>query len=512
MTGNKLYLDYIAGADPAAGFYTHPPLDFDAAQRARAAYSYPRREVGRLLHDYNAALGAHAGALANIDALADAGAFCVIAGNQVGFLGGPVYTTYKIVTTIRLAERLEAELGVRVVPTFWLASEDHDFNEINHIHFLKGDGETGRVKFGWEQEGRPVSDLPITDEVRRAYQEYLACLPTGPHRAEVEELFAPDEAEDYCSWQARIWARLFSGRGLVLVEPRVIRPAGGSFFRLALEHAGEIEQRLAGVARRLAEAGYAPQLTSEEAGRLYTFAADGRRVRVEHPQEHVPLAEAHPERYSSDAALRPLFADSLLPVLADVSGPGEISYQAMLRPLHDLFEVPQPLLFPRMHCTVVSASEASLLARYGTSAEEVLLERLDPDAAFRRLAPEGDLALFVAARGQVESALAPLRPYLEGIDPGLGQTWARALEHSLGSIDKLEERALKARMSQLRFSKQELLSLRNSLLPRGRLQERVLPLPHFLNRHGTAFLDELFSAGNLDHFTHRILTLENTDA
>jgi uncharacterized protein YllA (UPF0747 family) len=79
----------------------------------------------------------------------------------------------------------------------------------------------------------------------------------------------------------------------------------------------------------------------------------------------------------------------------------------------------------------------------------------------------------------------------------------------LRSLDKLEDRAIKARMSQERFSKQRLRALLNALLPRGRLQERVFPLPHFLDRFGMEFLEEVFRAGDLSDFGHHVLTLES---
>lgn len=511
MAGNRLYLDYIAGVSTASAFYTHSPMDFAVALASRRSYPYPRREVSRLLASYNANLGAHTHAMASIEALLDTDTFCVIAGNQVGFLGGPVYTAYKIITTIRLAARLQAELGVRCVPMFWLASEDHDFNEINHIYLLKSDGEVGQIKFSWDKEGNPVSDLPLSEDVRRAYQEYFGSLLPDSYLPQVEPLFTPRLSESYCTWHARLWSQLFSRHGLVLVEPWVIRPLGGGFLRFALEHTGEIGRRLADIAQRLAAAGYSPALTSERAGYMYTFDLSGRRVRVEEPQEHLTEAEAHPERYSTDAVLRPLFVDAILPVVADVLGAGEIAYQAMLKPLHELFAVPQPLLFPRKHYTVVAKAEADLIARYGTSVADILCGRFDLDAAFRNLMPADELALFVSVRHHVEEALTPLRPYVESVDPGLGQTWAGTLANAVRGLDKLEERTLKARLSQLGLSKQHLQALRNALLPRGRLQERVLPLPHFLARYGLGFLKAFFSAGHLEDFSHHILTLEEGD-
>jgi len=505
---NPLYLDYISGQGAALGFYTHAPLDFAAALQDRRGYPYPRQEIAHRLARYNAGLGAHAHALQHIDALADPATFCVTAGQQAGFLGGPAYTVYKIVTAIRLAEYLQENLPARFVPVFWLATEDHDFQEINHTYFVKGDGEVGQVRFGWEQEGNPISDLAISQEVKRAYRDYFESLLPGPHLAQARALFAYQAGEDFATWQARVWSQIFSDRGLVVVVPEQLRAPARDLFRSTLEHGDQIQLLLTDTAQRLSKAGYVPLLDPGQSGQLFTFDSSGRRVRLENPQAHLSQVVAHPERYSTDAALRPLLADAMLPNVVSVLGPGEVAYQAMLKSLYDWLDVPQPLLFPRKSYTVLSRSEADTIDRYHTSVERILAEQLDIDATFHDLVPASEQEMFALAGHRVEDALAPLRPYLQSIDPSLERTWSQTVHNAIRNVDKLQERAAKARMSQLGFSKQALRSLRNALLPRGRLQERVFPLPHFINRHGMRFINELFVAGALQDFAHHVLILE----
>ena len=509
--GNRLYLDYISGQDAVAEFYTHPPHAFAEAFAERRAYAYPRQAAAGRLAEYNERLGAHSNAMAHIEALGQPGTLCVITGQQAGFLGGPVYTAYKIITTIRLSQHLAETFSVPVVPVFWLASEDHDLQEINHAYMVKRDGEIGRARFRWREQGRPISDLPITGDIKRAYEGYWGqIVPTG-YTDQIRETFSYRAEESFCAWQARIWSSLFSGRGLVVVEPHIVRAAAPGFFRCALENITEIQHRLNGVAQRLTSAGYVPVLTSEQAGVLYTFDTTGLRVRVQDPQAHAADAASYPERYSTDAALRPLLADAVLPVVASVLGPGETAYQAMLKPLYELFELPQPLLYPRQSYTIVTGREADRLAAYQTSPRDVLKEQLDLDVALGNLIPAEERALVDTARQGIEQALAPLGPYVEGIDPGLVRTWAQTVAHSTRSLGKLEQRAVKARARQLGFSKGDLRRLQNVLLPRGRLQERVLPLSHFMNRHGPGFIDVLFGAGELGDYHHHVVTLEDGD-
>lgn len=510
VADNRLYLDYVTGRGTARTYMTYGPQDYIAAYAARRGHPYPREQVATQLRDYNALLGADASALANIEALRQEGTLCVVAGQQVGFLGGPAYTTYKIIHAIRLAEQLSEELGAPVVPIFWLASEDHDLTEINHIHYVQPDGEIGRIAFPWEDEGRPIADLPVTDEVRRAYAAYFDAL--GEGSAHLRSQFAPRNGESYVGWHARLWAELFSQRGLVLVEPSLLRGTTRGLFGQALAQAHEVRRLLTETATRLQADGYRVALDPTVYGQPFTFDATGKRVRVQDPSVHVALVHEHPERYSADAALRPLVADATLPVIASILGPGEIAYQAMLRPLYALFGVPQPVLTPRQSYTVMTPDEFERLGRYGLTPQRLLAEQPDPATTWQALAPADALVRYESARQGIHAALAPLRPYLQALDPSLERNWEQTLANSLRSLDKLQERGLKALLAQRGLSRGELQALRNLLLPRGRPQERVLPLPHLLHRFGGSLVNRLYQAAPLHAMAHHILVWEPQDA
>jgi uncharacterized protein YllA (UPF0747 family) len=325
-------------------------------------------------------------------------------------------------------------------------------------------------------------------------------------------MFSYRAEEGLSDWQSRMWSSLFSSRGLVVVEPHVVRPAAPEFFRFALENVQELRCRLHGVGRELTSAGYSAALTSEQAGLLYTFDAAGQRVRVQDSQSHVADASRYPERYSTDAALRPLLADAVLPVLTSVLGPGETAYQAMLKPLYELFGIAQPLLYPRQGYTVVSEREVERLAAYQVDPRTVLTGQLDLDAALGNLVPQEERYLFQRAYQEIEQAFSPLRSYVRGINPGLDRTWAQTVHHAARNLAELEQRAIKARTRQLGFSKGELRRLQNAWLPRGRLQERVLPLSHFMNRYGPGFLDAMLGMGELGDFRHHMVAMEGSCA
>jgi hypothetical protein len=134
---------------------------------------------------------------------------------------------------------------------------------------------------------------------------------------------------------------------------------------------------------------------------------------------------------------------------------------------------------------------------------------VDVAEAVTRLFPREEREQFVTARKGLEAALLPLRGYVKDVDPSLARTWCQTVRQSVYTLSKLEQRAIKARLAQLGYSKLELHRIQNALLPRARLQERVLPFAHFYSRHGPELVDRLYSAGQLGDFAHRVLEVES---
>ena len=508
---NNLYLDYVAGVVSATLLFTHSPGQFAEALAQRRTVDYPRATISNLLKEYNASIGASPASLANIDSLKDRSTFCIIGGQQAGFLGGPVYTAYKIVTVIRLAALLEERLGAKVVPVFWLADEDHDFTEINHAYVAKDDGEVGKVSFDWEGRGRQIADLPISDGVRTAHESYLEALPASPYNAQIEEIFAPRPGEDYTTWHARLIAQIFSRWGLIIVTPTILRVPGRAFLRTALKQSTAISTALEEAATTVSAAGYSPALSPEQVGGLYTIADSGKRVRVIDSLAHLAAVEDQPERYSPDVALRPLFADALLPVIASVLGPSEIAYHSMLKPLYHLFSLPQPIAFPRESFTVITRAEADLIKRSKTSVSAILAGKSPSTEAKHALVPSELKKGFADARDAITEDFAPLSSLVETLDPSLVSSWKGTRAAAFRALDRLEKRTLRANLAKHGLSLGALQRLRNSILPRGRLQERVFPLPHFINRHGATFVERLVSLAELDNTHHRVVTWEDDD-
>lgn len=501
-----LFLDYVAGVDRAVRLFARQPTGFAAAADAIAGSARPRIEVADAVRTYNERLGASPAALDNARALADPATLCVVGGQQAGFLGGPAYTAYKILSIVRLATKLSRDLDARVIPVFWLASEDHDVTEINRIRLLDADGSIRTIRFETPARGRAVESLPISPDIVRAADEALARLPAG---VATRELFAPQKGDDYSRWHGRIWSRLFADDGLVLVEPRTLRSLAGGFFRDALARADEVTNALEAGSDAVRAAGYAPQLESGHVGTPFHFDASGRRIRVEAPADRAADALIEPERYSADVALRPVLTDALLPTVANILGPSEIAYHALLRPLYEMFEVSQPVAVPRHGYTLLSADEAQLLNRLDLSVEQVYADDFDPRAALAGAASPPLREAFTAARRDVASALAALPSLLREIDPGLEARWRQTSQRADQAINRLEDHAIRADLARRTgASAKRLHALRASLRPSDVPQERGLSLVHFVGQFGVEWIRALPGSESPDRFAHHVVTIQ----
>lgn len=511
--GDTLYRDYLAGTGSARGFFAHDPHDFAGALRRRREGPYPRRAIADALLRYNDSLGADERAIQNIRHLADERAFCVITGQQAGFLGGPVYTLYKIVTALRLAAHCTDTLGVTVVPLFWLASDDHDLFEVNHTYVYGADGEVQKVQFDVEHDGRAVESVPLTINIKNAYERYFEYLVKGAFTSPLNEVYIAEAreavpapaGERFSTWVARMWSALFSHRGLVLVEPAIVRVEGGSFLEAAVRSHQEIQRRITLTGDDLRADGYEPAALSPEAGRPFFFDESGRRVRVARPDDHAEAVREHAERYSADVLLRPPMADSILPTLAHVLGPGEFAYHAYLKPLYELLGVRQPLLFPRKSYTVLRTVEEDRLTLYRCTVEDVLRGR---GGAFSVILSDRGRRLFDEALAGMEGAIAPLRRFVEEVDPGLVKTHQRLESNVERALDALRDRVIRSLMSRSGLSKGEYRRLMNLIVPKGGPQERMYPLPFVLALAGKGFLDVVLEAGELLDFSHILITVE----
>lgn len=497
--GGDPFLFARLGGDPSAD------SSIAAAIERCRGLDYRRQTLREILLETNQPLDASETCLRNIDAIVDEDTFIVATGQQPGFLTGPIYTLYKAASTVALARELSSRTGVRFIPLFWVASDDHDLGEIEGCSILTSAGEIRRFRVDLGPLARPSALLPVPAAAEGVVQEFLEATSGGPHRDAVQALVRPRAGELWSEWFGRILLRLFSSSGLVLFEPRrahaLIQPL------LQVERAAP--QRIPDALRRGAEClrqhGLEAPLPTDNPTALFHIDETGRRRRVAAD----PGAEV--ADLSADAALRPAIQSLVLPTPAVVGGPGELAYWLQLTEAFDTLGAPRPLFYPRLFATIIEArvrraidslklEEDSLFGGEAALLEQLPVETGDEaeryqthaDGAFRAL--ELFAAELAAAGKPVSRGLAQLKKVYRS------------------SLDKLVRQAVEQARERDGVSARRVRLVANSIAVGGKPQERLLNGLPFAVRSGVDLFDRLAERIDPFEFNHRLIEPETKRA
>ncbi|MGI4741889.1 MAG: bacillithiol biosynthesis cysteine-adding enzyme BshC [Janthinobacterium lividum] len=470
-----LLTDYIAGSPALNPFYhRRPELAAFRAQIDEKQAAYPAEARQRLVTDLRAQYAELGGEVppavaANLDLLACDTTFTITTGHQLNLFTGPLYFVYKIITAIKLSQELKVEYPqYDFVPVYWLATEDHDFAEINHFQLF---GKT----FSWAGPGGeaglggPVGRLPLTG----LPEELLSQLPP-----EVPAAFRDAYAGSATLSEAtrRLATSLFGEYGLVCLDAD--RPALKQALKPVLRQ--ELNSQVSNQAvqatnTQLTAAGYKPQVYSRPLN-LFFLTDEGKRERLEpdtRPQaELLALAEAAPERFSPNVVLRPVYQEILMPNLAYIGGGAEVAYWFQLKEVFAQFGVPYPIVLPRNSAMYVSRALGGKLAKLGLTT----LDIFKPLAELKKQvgAKLGQEEVSLADQQQaLAAAYQQVQDLAQRLDPTLVKAVAAEAQKAAGSLAGLEKRLAKASEAKHETAYSQLTALKDKLFPEGGLQERT---------------------------------------
>ena len=519
-----LYSSYLQNFASVARFYAQPPT-FESIQRVAGGVRpdpESRLRVADVLRMQNRAFGSDASAEAALDRFAS-GAVAIVTGQQVGLFSGPSYTIYKALTALRVAEELE-RAGTPAVAIFWLATEDHDLAEIDHCFWPSRDSVEKIDLPSSEHEGQRAGEVPLGDAVVAAVERATGKL-EGPAADEIRASLAGSYApsETYGSAFGKLLARLFAGKGLILLDPisqelhRLAQPV----YRAALERHSELNQALLARGKELERAGYHVQVKVVEDSTALFLNLDGKRLPVRARNgdftvgrrtfslaELTKLLDRSPEDFSANVLFRPVIQDALLTTAAYIAGPSEIAYLAQASVNYDRLLGRMPVILPRASFTLIDTHSVRLLRKYelefsdvfggGAKLRTKMEGKLLPKTLTRRF-ERGDQSL--------RKMLAELREQVTKLDATLDGAMDTAESKMLFQFSKLQEkagRALALRSSILDSHEKELLT---QLYPNGGLQERSHCFLPMLAMKGMGLLDELGRRIKLGGAKHQVLYL-----
>jgi bacillithiol synthase len=472
-----LRADYLAGADSLRPFYRHALQDIQVGTltAARDAFPIDRALLVRALQAQNATLPDATAVHANIAALASPDTYTVTTGHQLCLLGGPMYTIYKITTAIRLAAEFSGA-GRHVVPVFWMATEDHDWEEINHYY-----PEASTKKIYAASHRGPVGRHVLTAGIEAAWVDQVP--------AEFRHFFAAgrklsDAFRDFIH-------HLFGQQGLVILDGDSPALKAALLPVLRAEIAGEgLASAVRATTQALEAAGYAPQIKTRDINLFYM--GHGGRSGLQRKDDRISVpeagidwsledalahAEAHPEDFSPNVALRPVYQELLLPNLAYIGGWAEMTYWMQLRAGFDAVGVSFPLLLPRMSAVLYTQAQTDELGALGFEVRE--MEETTAALQERYLHAHWDAAPLDARITQVLGAYSELADYLDGLDPTLGTSMRGERTRTAATFDNLSKKLRKALRNKDPKPYARIAAIKSLIAPEQEKQERLLNLTAF---------------------------------
>ncbi len=505
----RLFLDYLSYTPSVREMYPRSPIfsEWVKDESQRVAYDAARRsKVSEILERQNRAWGGSAKTLANI-------------------------SIFKALTAVKLAEQATVA-GVDCVPIFWLATEDHDLAEVNHVTLPSERGLPELLAVESHAfESNAVADAPVGTvkfgpEIESVVERAAGLLGASEVTTWLRQAYRPGESLG--SAFALLFAKLFAEWGVILLDPaeKDFHDLAKPLFRAAIERVSELDEALLARGKALEAAGYHQQVKVTSATTLLFEVKNGARTVVRRrnngnsgdfavgeervsPQELVDRIEEGPERFNPNVLLRPVVQDYLLPTLVYTGGAAEVAYFAQVAVVYEKLLGRVTPILPRFSATLVEAKAERILTRYQLSLLDVLQgpEKVREAIAARSL-PSDLQARFSEAYASVEQSMAALRESIGRLDPTLVDTAESTRTGMSHQIDRLKARVSRAEQLRNEVITRHADALSHSLFPHKALQEREVAGVSFVARYGSELLANLYETIHPDCHDHQVIEVQ----
>jgi bacillithiol biosynthesis cysteine-adding enzyme BshC len=530
----RLFLDYLSYAPAVRDFYPRSPIfsEWLKDESQRVTYDDARRaKVSDILARQDRSWGASPKTLANIDRLRK-GALAAVTGQQVGLFGGPLFSIFKALTAVKLADEATAA-GVDCVPVFWLATEDHDLAEVSQVALSAEHGPPEPFAVDAQSfESNLVTDAPVGaikfgPEITSIVDRATALLGDSDVATWLREAYRP--GENLGSAFALLFARLLADQGVILLDPAdtdfhdIAKP----LFRAAIERSSELDDALLSRGKAIESAGYHQQVKVTSATTLLFEVKNGARIVIRRRNnssngeefaigdEQISRAdlldriEKSPEKFNPNVLLRPVVQDYLLPTLAYTGGAAEVAYFAQVGVVYEKLLGRVTPVLPRFSATLIEPKPERILKRYQLSLADVLQgpEKVRAAIAARSLPPELR-ARFEEAYASVERSMTALRESIGKLDSTLLDTADSARSSMAHQIDRLRARVARAEELRNDVITRHAEVLNNALFPHKSLQEREVAGVSFVARYGVDLLANLYQLIRPDCHDHQVIEVQ----
>lgn len=485
---------------------------YEQAKRKQAVYSPETRR--NLVQVWNRQIAdfASESQLNNLKLLENEQTFTITTGHQLTLFAGPLYLIYKILHVIRLSEEFNrSQSDFKAVPVFWMASEDHDFDEVKSAHLFN-------KKLTWETaQSGPVGRFHMNDfkDVHEAFQAFFEGKET-----EINELIAISEKAAYAPYLQEFISKLFADFGVLVLQPDsrdlkrefipvIRREISGNRAHQVVQHANKAIEAL----------GYKPQAQSRDCNLFYLKA--GERLRIEpvanglaidgqvySPEALTALVEAEPENFSPNVILRPVYQETILPNLIYVGGGGEMAYWIQLKGVFEVHETLFPLIQQRVSIQLVDGTMKKRMDKLNWSYERYFDSKDHLKKIFLQENEGDDLDLSVLYSGfdALRSTMIEKAKSIEATLESYAEAEAVRMRKQLESFEQRLVKQLKQRHEQVL---QSIDFISERVIPENTLQERYF---HWLQFAPSGAYKELLNRihGEVDPFERELIVIDLT--
>ncbi len=507
---SALVLDYISGKDQLKSFYNYLPDLNGFAEAIKNHSNKPDRKVltASLKRQY-AAVRTTQLVNEHIELLADSKTFTITTGHQLNIFTGPLYFIYKIVTAINLAKELkEAFPDYNFVPVYWMATEDHDFEEINHVKIeekmltwnKQATGATGRL------------DTRDILETLSAYKGYLGIGKNGLMLSRLVEAAYTNNTRLSDATRELVDA-LFSEYGLVCIDaddPLLKKQFSKTIYQDITEQ--NSFKYITESNTKLEELGHKPQVNPREINFFYMTDQLRERIveedglykvmntTISFDKDELQQEINHfPERFSPNVVMRPVYQEVILPNLAYIGGGAEVTYWLQLKANFDFYKVDYPVLLLRNSAMVIDKRSEVRMQMLGISHKSLFADTEALKNEWVRAHVNLQLSLNDEERA-ISAVFDQIKLNAYKIDKTLSQSADAAKTKALKLITSLEKKMLRAEKRKHKTSLAQIEHLKEKLFPTGVLQERVLNIAPMFVLYGDDFIESLINSFKpLDH-------------
>ncbi|MDD5659098.1 MAG: bacillithiol biosynthesis cysteine-adding enzyme BshC [Actinomycetota bacterium] len=543
---NKLYYDYIFNFETLKTFYAYDyRLEKSYAERINHIKAFYNDKFRSVISDallrYNESVGCSSKTIENARMLKDKNTFVVIAGQQPSILSGAVFTIYKILTVLNIAEYLKDHFNVNVVPLFWNASDDNDLPEIKSIK-IPG-SQMDKISLDvpecfngfsyskiflpleeYENISRKLIDSLFESGFKKGIVEFLTSV-TDYAKAHTKRFGI--SISDYYSL---ILEKLFKEHGLVIIDPQIpeIKKLSREIIDFDISKFKEINAVINFNGEELRSEGYNKQLKSMPDNLDFFLNTQNGREKIKSfdkdnfifeksfktrknpfkKGELTDLIYKNISDVSLNVVLRPLFQDHILPNIATVCGPGEISYYAQLKDIYTLFGSELPILYPRFSVTIIENKTKKAMDKINVIYddmeydEDVLL-----DSILKNMLGFDYQTYLSNLENKLSDVLCEYEEKIKKQGLTINDAFNRINQNLKKEVMVLGKRIINQHKRKNNIIVESLSKIYNNIFPEDKLQEREINIFEYVNKYGFGFIDEISSCFEIFNFLHRFIEI-----